>query len=113
MTQKIKIKTKGGELIYYPTKAIKEILDHAGFAGKHLAQAGKNAATQAKQVAKQGIISATDFEKVIINAIKKTQDDILTRAKKVSKKVVEKHTKPTKKKTAKKKTVKKKTTKKK
>lgn len=88
MSKKLKLKTKKGDVVDLPLNVVKSVLQKAGFAGKQLTLASMAVVKEAAGIARQGVVSTTDLEKAIVNAVHNTNTQIMNKTKKVVKKVL-------------------------
>lgn len=78
----------GNALIDVPIETVKSILADIGYSGKALMEATGAVFKEAKQMAKAGVVSTTDFEKALVSGIKKTNDVLMNTSKKIVKRVL-------------------------
>lgn len=87
VTRKVHVK-KGDDIIDVPIETVKSILSDVGYTGKLLLHASNSVFHEATRLARKGVVSAADFEKAIVNAIKRTNDLAMDTTKKVVRRVV-------------------------
>ena len=88
MAKKLKVKTRKGDIIDYPINVIKDVLDKAGFTGKHLVSATRGVAKEAAKLTKTGIVSAANLEKAIVRSVNNTNSVVMNNAKKITKRLL-------------------------
>ncbi len=87
ITRKVHVK-RGNDIIDVPIETIKSILSDVGYTGNLLLHATNLIFHEATRLARKGVVSAADFEKAIVNAIKRTNDTAMNTTKKIVKRVV-------------------------
>ncbi len=84
----IKVKKKSGKIVEYPITKVKSLLKTIGFTGGLLIKGTSDVFSEAKKLTKQGIISATNFEKAIVNAVSNTNKIAIGATQKITKKIL-------------------------
>ena len=88
MTKKLKVKTKSGKLIAYPVAKVKSVISTTGYAGGLLIKATAGTFDEAKKLAKDGIITATDLEKAIVRGINNMNRITMDTIQKITKRIL-------------------------
>ncbi|MBI2045185.1 hypothetical protein HYT23_03940 [Candidatus Pacearchaeota archaeon] len=84
----LKVKTKVGKVIAYPTKKVKQVIKGAGFTGKLLISTAGGVLKEAGKFAKEGIITTTDLEKAIVESVSNTNKVLVNSIPKLTKKIL-------------------------
>lgn len=87
MGKRLKLKKKSGAYAD-PFKLAKFVLNKAGFTGQQLALATKGVVKEAGKLAHAGVISSTDLEKVLVRAVANTNNQVMNKTRKISKKLL-------------------------
>lgn len=87
MAKRLKLKKKSGAYAD-PLKLAKSVLNKAGFTGQQLALATRGAVKEAGKLAHAGVISGTDLEKAMVRAVTNTNNQLMNKTKKISKKML-------------------------
>ena len=87
MAKKLKVKKKNGAYAD-PLMMAKSVLNKAGFTGGQLALATKGAVKEAGKLAHAGVITSTDLEKAIVRAVANTNNLVMNKTRKISKKLL-------------------------
>ncbi|MDP3698799.1 MAG: hypothetical protein Q8R47_04375 [Nanoarchaeota archaeon] len=87
MAKRLKVKKRNGAYAD-PFKLAKAVLSKAGFTGGQLALATKGAVKEAGKLAHAGVLSSTDLEKAIVKAVANTNNLVMNKTRKISKKVL-------------------------
>lgn len=88
MSKKLKLKKKSGKVVDLPQATIRRVLSSTGFTGKLLVKAVGSVLREAGNLAKAGVITATNFEKAVVKAVYKTNQVAMTTAQRVTKRVI-------------------------
>lgn len=84
----IKVKKRNGRIVTYPATKIRNILKKVGFTGVLLAKATANTVKASAKLASRGVITATNFEKAVVKAVRGVNDLAVNTTQKVAKKVL-------------------------
>jgi len=87
MAKRLKVKKKSGAYAD-PFKLAKAVLSKAGFTGGQLTLAVRGVVKEAGRLADAGVLSSTDLEKAIVKAVANTNNLIMNKTRKISKKVL-------------------------
>lgn len=88
MVKKLKVKKKTGKIVAYPAAKVKGVLKTVGFTGSLLVKATGGVLTEAKKLAKHGIISVTDLEKAIVRGMSNTNKIAMNTTQKLTRRVL-------------------------
>ncbi|MFA5141840.1 MAG: hypothetical protein WC471_02635 [Candidatus Woesearchaeota archaeon] len=86
-TKVVKVK-KGERIIEYPFHKIKNLFITVGFTGGLLLKATNGVFKETKKLAKNGVVSVTDFEKAIVKAVSNTNKIAMNTTQKVVKRIL-------------------------
>lgn len=87
MAKKLKVKKKSGAYAD-PLKLAKAVLSKAGFTGGQLVLATRGVVKEAGKLAHAGVISSTDLEKAVVRAVANTNNLVMNKTRKISKKML-------------------------
>ena len=87
VTKKIIVK-KGTTLLELPFETLKSVLADVGFAGGLLLKTTNEVFSELKKVAKSGVVSSTDFEKALVNGLKRTNDHAVSATRSLAKRIL-------------------------
>lgn len=87
MAKRLKLKKKNGAYAD-PLKLAKSVLSKAGFTGGQLVLATRGVVKEAGKLAHAGVISSTDLEKAVMRAAANTNNLVMNKTRKISKKVL-------------------------
>ena len=87
MAKKLKLKKNDGAYAD-PLKLAKAVLSKAGFTGGQLMFATRGVVKEAGKLAHAGVLSTTDLEKAIVKAVANTNNLVMNKTRKISKKVL-------------------------
>lgn len=84
----IKVKKKTGKVVEYSVTKVKNLLKTVGFTGGLLVKGTGEVFKEAKKLTKHGVISATNFEKAIVNGVSNTNKIAVNTTQKVTKRIL-------------------------
>lgn len=85
----MKVRKASGEVVEYTKDTVKEIFSRAGLAGRELAEAVEEVFNSSKNLAKEGVVKISEFEKAIVNAAEKINDSVIDGVKDATKRILE------------------------
>ena len=84
----IKVKKKNGGIVEYSATKVGNLFKTIGFTGGLLVKATSGVFKEAKRLTKGGVVSATDFEKVLVKTVSNTNKIAMDTTRKVTKRVL-------------------------
>ncbi|HLC60188.1 MAG TPA: hypothetical protein VJJ52_02055 [Candidatus Nanoarchaeia archaeon] len=84
----MKVKRASGEVVEYTKDTISEIFSRAGLAGGELAEAVEGVFESSKNLAKEGVVRISEFEKVIIDTAESINDSIVDGVRDATKRIL-------------------------
>ena len=84
----MKIRKASGEVVEYTKDTVMEIFSRAGLAGRELAEAGQEVFHSGKNLAKEGVVEISDFEKLVIDTAGKVNDSVVDGVRDAAKKIL-------------------------
>jgi len=84
----MKVRKASGEVVEYTAETVKEIFSRAGLAGKELAKAVEEVFTSSKNLAKEGVVRVSEFEKVIVDTAENINDSVVDGVKDATKEIL-------------------------
>jgi len=88
MAKKLKVKKKSGKIVEYPVSKVKSMLKTVGYSGGLLVKGTGEVFKEAKKLTKHGVISATNLEKAVVNAVSNTNKIAMNTTQKITKRVL-------------------------
>lgn len=87
MAKKLKVEKKNGRYAD-PLRLAKYVLGKVGFTGRQLASTTKGVVKEAGKLAHAGVLSSTDLEKALVRAVANTNNLVMDKTRKISKKLL-------------------------
>jgi len=84
----LKVKKRTGKVVKYSSGKVKGVLKTVGFSGGLLLKGTGEVFKEAKKLTKDGVISATNFEKAIVKAVSNTNKIAVNTTQKITRRVL-------------------------